>query len=79
MTHFLLLTGVGVPVVLLGSWLFSLAFEKPFLSHRSFADWHALLTRRRPGPDTAAPDAVVVTADGASPVRVPTDARTLDR
>lgn len=50
MAHFLLLTGLGVPVALVGSWVFSLAFEKPFLTHRSFRDWQVLLSRRTTRP-----------------------------
>jgi len=37
---FLTLVGIGVPVVLLGSWLFSLVFEQPFLTRRSWSAWH---------------------------------------
>ena len=36
---FLALTGVGLPAVVLFSWLFSLLFEKPFLTRRSWAAW----------------------------------------
>jgi len=36
--QFALLVVLGLPLVLLGSYLFSLVFEKPFLTYRSFRD-----------------------------------------
>lgn len=42
-TRFLILLVVGLPVVVGASWLFSQVFEKPFLTHRSFASLRDLL------------------------------------
>lgn len=42
-TKFVLLTAVGMPTVVAASWMFSRVFEKPFLTHRSFASVRDLL------------------------------------
>ena len=47
MTVFTGLTLVGVPAVLVGSYWFSRAFERPFLTHRSFRSLFAALRRSR--------------------------------
>ena len=44
--RFLWLVAVGLPVVLGASWAFSLAFEKPFLTHRSWASLISLVRGR---------------------------------
>lgn len=46
------LTVIGVPVVLAGSYIFSLVFERPFLTHRSFRSLGNMLTLKR-SPDSA--------------------------
>jgi hypothetical protein len=48
--QFVLLLVLGLPVVLFGSYLFSLVFEKPFLTYRSFRDlreWLSSLTGKQ--------------------------------
>jgi len=48
--QFVLLLVIGLPVVLFGSYLFSLVFEKPFLTYRSFRDlreWLSSLTGKQ--------------------------------
>jgi peptidoglycan/LPS O-acetylase OafA/YrhL len=44
--QFVLLLVLGLPVVLFGSYLFSLIFEKPFLTYRSFRELGEWLTPR---------------------------------
>ncbi|HSV66374.1 MAG TPA: acyltransferase [Mycobacteriales bacterium] len=52
---FLALLGLGMPVAYAGSYLFSRVFERPFLTHRSFAALRDLLlgALRRPRPAQA--------------------------
>ena len=45
--QFVLLVVLGLPVVLFGSYLFSLIFEKPFLTYRSFHELGEWLSSRR--------------------------------
>ena len=51
--QFVLLVVLGLPAVLFGSYVFSLVFEKPFLTYRSFRDlrgWLSSLVGRQQSP-----------------------------
>jgi peptidoglycan/LPS O-acetylase OafA/YrhL len=57
--QFVLLLLLGLPVVLFGSYLFSLIFEKPFLTYRSFhelGEWLRSFTGKRDIPSDEEPE-----------------------